>query len=469
MQLTFSMLSRDEQDRVHRAALSVLDRVGLRIHHDPLRDALLAAGAPPGESSDAVRIPAGLVRDALAAVPRDWDLVDQFGQPLPAAGTPHFVARLLLPEVLDYGQTETRPPVIADVVNLCQLAADLPGASIVYKTDCQCSDLSRELNYLETVAAVYRNSTRPCLANPIDPAATRYWVELGEAATGEPIAARPIVRCGIPATSPFQIDADSAQSLIYLARKKAPIICMAMPISGISAPLTLAGTIVQHTAEVLGLITAAQVINPGAPVAFAGAPCTMNMSTGSIVMASPALAIFNNALTAMARYYDLPAYTGATYTDARMPGVQCGIEKALSTLVRMAAGGEIGMLGGDLRAATVISYEQLLIDYAVWEASRRIVAGIAVTTDTLAEDVIARVGHDGQFLTDDHTLKWLRQGEHVAGHLFDRGGSAQSMLELAHARVEEILARPWESPTPTAARERIDRYVREETRRIRTA
>lgn len=472
MQIRFSTLSPDEQETIHKSALTVLERVGVRIHDDALSRILRQAGAPIGPSNDTICFPPQMVTDALAAAPKGWDLMDQFGNQLPPAEESRFGARLLLPEVLDHGQQETRLPCKQDIINLCQLASTLPKASIVYKTDCHCSDLSEELNYLETIAAVYKNSTRPCLANPINPDATRHWVELGEAATGTRISEHPVVRCGIPITSPFQIDADSAESLIYLAKKKAPVACMTMPIAGISAPMTLAGVLVQHTAEVLALITAAQIINPGTPVAFAGTPCTMNMATGNIVMASPALPIFNNALTMMAQYYGLPSYTGATYTDALVPGVQCGVEKALSTLMRMAAGPNIGMLGGDLDAAKVISYEQLLIDYDIWEAAKSVLRGVKVEPDTLAQEVFERVGLDGQFLTDPHTISWLRGDEHFLGQFFNRTGSGekrQSMLEKAHARVEEILAQDWESPVPSAAIERIDAYVREEMTRIHSS
>jgi trimethylamine--corrinoid protein Co-methyltransferase len=471
MQIRFSALNPNEQQAIHLTALSILERVGIRVHNDTLYRILKRAGARAGQSDPWLRLPQQMVAEALDAAPQEWDLMDQTGNHLPLpAPEPRFVARLLLPGVLDYDQPQPRLPRTQDIVNLCRLANALPQASIVYKTDCACSDVPEEFTYLETIAIVYKNTTKHCLANPINPDSTRYWVELGEAATGKPIGEQPVVLCGIPATSPLQIDKDSGESLIYLTKKRAPVNCMTMPIAGLSAPMTLAGTLAQHTAEALALITAVQVINPGTPVCFAGAPCTANMKTGNIVMASPAHPLFNNALTTMARYYGLPSYASATYTDAVTPSIQCGAEKALAALSGMAAGSDIGMLGGDLCAAKVVSLEQLLIDYDVWEAACRVLRGVVVGPATLAQEVIERAGASGQFLTDSHTLAWLRRDEQSLGQLFNRDGSyekAQTMLEKAHAKVKQVLATRKESPVSSAAIHRIDTYVREEKGRIK--
>ena len=470
MRIRFSALNLDEQEAIHHAAVQVLERVGVRVHNLQLLSILNKAGASIGSSNETVCFPQQMVGEALRAAPKRWDLMDQLGKPLPLpAPEPRFVARLLLPRILDHGERQPRPPSTQDIVDHCRLANALPEAHIVYKTDCACSDVPDKLTYLTTIATVFKNTTKHCLANPINPDATRYWVEMSEAASGRAIDEHPGVLCGIPVTSPLQIDSDSAESLIYLANKGAPVNCMTMPNAGLSAPLTLAGTLVQHTAEILALITAVQSINPGTPVCFGGTPCITDMKSGNIIMGSPALPLLSNALATMARYYDLPAYTVATYTDAVVPEVQCGIEKAFATLSGMASCSDIGMLGGDLGAATILSQEQFLIDYEIWEACSRVVKGIAVDSTTLANEVIERVGPGGLYLTDVHTLSWLRQKEHFVGQLFNHIGSRDAkdaMLEKAHTRAQMILAQEPERPVSTAVVEHIDAYVADESQRI---
>jgi trimethylamine:corrinoid methyltransferase-like protein len=137
----------------------------------------------------------------------------------------------------------------------------------------------------------------------------------------------------------------------------------------------------------------------------------------------------------------------------------------MSALVGVANGSTVGMWGGDLQDAMTISYEQLLIDYDIWESAWRVLCGIQVDAETLAPDVIQRVGHDGAFMTDPHTLSRLRHDEGALGQFFVRGepDAGASMLERAHAHVERVLSEDWRSPVSEAALERIDAYVRKES------
>ena len=468
MRTQLHVLARGEQESTHQTALTLLERVGIQVKNPALYQLLRQAGAACDEAGQIVRFPPQMVVEALAETPRQWDLMDQVGNrfPLPTE-QPYFVARVLLTQVLDYGQNEPRAPRKEDISNLCRLADALPEAHIVYKLDCPVTDVPKELAYLETIATVYKNSSKAVLANPINPEATRYWVELGEAATGVPIREQPLVICGMPATSPLTIDAQTGDSLIYLAKKQAPINCMTMPIAGASSPLTLAGTVAQHTAEVLAMIVAAQIINPGTPISYAGMACALNMKTGTITMASSALVLFSSALTEMAKFYGLPAMTSAHYTDTFLADVQCGVEKALPCLAGMAAGSDGGMFGGDLNDAMTISYEQLLIDYDIWTMASRVLRGVQVDSETLAQEAIERVGHGGSFLADPHTLAWLRRDEHYLGQFFNRGEQGKTMMEKAHERVQEILASSKGSSVRPEVVERIDAYVRDETERIR--
>jgi trimethylamine--corrinoid protein Co-methyltransferase len=470
MQARFNVLSSDEQQRIHQAALAILAKVGLRINSLSLFNLLQRAGLPSDTARHTVCFPRSVVTDALNAAPKHWIRRDQNGYPLPPPSEqPYFVARVLLNQVLDFGAQKPRPPQTQDIVNLIRLAGSLPKSHIVYKVDCPCNDLPEDLNYLETIATVYKNTSKHILANPIGLDSTRYYVELAEVVTEKPIREQACLLCGIAVTSPLTLDKDSAESLLFLLQKGAPVNCFGMPIAGASAPLTLAGTLAQHTAEVLALVSITQLIARGTPVAYGGMSTTLNLRTGNLSMAAPAVDVLTNAATTMARFYGLPAYNAANYTDASGPDVQCGVEKAISAMVGMAAGSDVGMFGGDLHDAMTISYEQLLIDYDIWEAVSRLLRGIRVDSDTLAEEAIERVGHSGGWLTDPHTLAWLRRDEHAFGQFFVRGEPAvqKTMLHRAHERVAGILSEDYTSPVPAHVIERIDAFVAGEKDAIR--
>ena len=469
MRVRFSVLSQDDRQMINRTALVILEKVGVQVKSSSLFRLLRKSGLPSDEASQTVCFPSQTVNDALAAAPKNWTQTDQLGNPLPSpADQPFFIARVLLNWVLDFGHREPRLPKKHDIKNLIRLSDSLPKSHIVYKVDCPCSDVAEEFTYLETIATVYRNTNKHIVANPINEQAARYYVELGEAATGKPIRGQMRLLCGIAVTSPLTIDKDTGDSLVFLLERGAPINCFGMPIAGASGPVTLAGTVAQHTAEVLALVTAVQILNPGTPVGYGGASPTLNLKTGNLSMAAPAVNVLTNATTTMATHYGLPAYNAANYTDASVPDVQCGVEKAISAMVGMAAGSAVGMFGGDLHDAMTVSYEQLLIDYDIWESVSRLIAGIQVDSETLAQEVIERIGHSGDMLTDPHTLSWLRRDEHFFGQFFVRGErqAEKSMVERAHERVNEVLSKEEDALVSPDVIERIDAYVRQEKQLI---
>lgn len=103
---------------------------------------------------------------------------------------------------------------------------------------------------------------------------------------------------------------------------------------------------------------------------------------------------------------------------------------------------------------------------------RRWARGMAVDDDTLAVDVIGRVGPRGQFLDDDHTVAHLRKGVLMRTMLFEHGsretwlaGGAKTLVEVARQKAQDPTtctrvpvgsrewpggqARPWRCPVAT--------------------
>lgn len=470
MKVQFNTISRDEQEMIHLAALNILERVGFRVKNSSLLRRLRQKGVQPVESNDIVYFSRQMVADAVTATPKQWIRTDLLENPLPdPVGQPYFIGRVLLNQVLDYGQNEPRSPRKQDIINMIKLVGFLPKCFIVYKVDCPCSDVPSELTYLETISTVYMNTSKHILANPINLTSARYYVEMGEAATGKSIRGQTWLSSGVAATSPLTIDRDSGDILLFLLDKGAPVNCFSMPISGVSAPVTLAGTIVQHTAEVLALITMAQMIVPGTPVGYSGMSTVMDLKKGNYAMSTPVVFLLANATITMAKYFGLPTFNPANYSDSLVSDIQCGFEKGMSSLIGMAGGSDVGMFGGDLHDAMTISYEQLLIDYDIWEAVCRIIRGVQVDSKTLAQEAMERVGNSGDWLTDPHTISWLRREEHVFGQLFVRGGNRRvkrTMLDTAHERVVKILDEDKGSPVSSDAVQRIDAYTAREKQAI---
>jgi trimethylamine--corrinoid protein Co-methyltransferase len=150
------------------------------------------------------------------------------------------------------------------------------------------------------------------------------------------------------------------------------------------------------------------------------------------------------------------------YSDSYYLDVQAGIEKAAFTLMIALSQADLVLMGGPLNNAAHQSCESAVIDHDIWELVDRCTTEIRVDEETLAYESAVQVGIGGSYVETDHTLRWLRSGEHYYGGSYNRTGrpgTEYTMLERAHQRAEAILKKPFAFHAPVDAVERIQRYV----------
>ena len=164
----------------------------------------------------------------------------------------------------------------------------------------------------------------------------------------------------------------------------------------------------------------------------------MNMRTGYLSMGAAETCLLSSGEMALAKYYGLPSTRMGGYSDSQWPDVQAGIEKAMALLILAQSEADFVTMGGPLDNAAHHSYEQVVIDHDIWEMAQRLTREIVVDDDTLAYDVIEKIGPSGSFLGDTHTRRAVQAGEHYYGGSFNhmgRTGEEYTMLARAHERV----------------------------------
>lgn len=122
---------------------------------------------------------------------------------------------------------------------------------------------------------------------------------------------------------------------------------------------------------------------------------------------------------------------------------------------------------GMLEMGMTMSYEQLLIDQEIVRMIRRILQGIAVDKDTIALDVIRKVGPAGNYLSERHTLKYMRQ-ELSATNLINRKmreswekSGAKDIAMAAREQAVAILESYQPTPLPSDVQKKIRDIVLE--------
>ncbi len=463
---TVSLLDRRSLDRIHSESLRLLDEVGVRVENAGCREVLLRAGAKAVGVTDVVRLPGAMVDEALAQVTKTYDLVHPGGERFRIPdGRQHAGVRVKMPKLLDYGATDFRPPRRLDVIDLCRIMNALPGAEFSLAIQYPSSDVPPEIDVADTLGLVFAVTGRFSLCAPGNVDDARTSLDLAMVAAGTDSLDRdPGTWVEINTTTPLTLGDREGSIILHVVGRGCPVDLGPMPIAGVATPATLAGNLLLGNAEALFLCTLANAVWPGIKVLHATTGSLMNMRTGYLSMGSAETCLISSGELALAQYYGMPTTRMGGYSDAQWPDVQAGIEKAMAILTLAQSEADFVTMGGPLDNAAHHSFEQVVIDHDIWEMAQRLTREIVVDDDTLASDIIERIGPGGSFLGERHTRRHVQAGEHYYGGSFNHSGRSReeyTMLARAHQRVEEILAQPFEYGAPPEVVRRIRDYVRD--------
>jgi trimethylamine:corrinoid methyltransferase-like protein len=227
-----------------------------------------------------------------------------------------------------------------------------------------------------------------------------------------------------------------------------PVCVNSSAVAGATAPVTLAGNVVQMNAEMLAALTILQLHRPGAPVVYAAHPMAMDMKTGMASISTGEVGLMSAACVEIGRFYGLPTASNGICTDACTPDPMATLEKWASGYLPMMAGANVNGGSGSLACVGTVSLEQVVIDNDVYGHFFRQVRGLQVDEESLAAEVIAGVGPGDSYIMEDHTLTHFRS-EYYYSPLANRlnaptweAAGAHDALDRAADIVHAILAAP---------------------------
>jgi trimethylamine--corrinoid protein Co-methyltransferase len=165
----------------------------------------------------------------------------------------------------------------------------------------------------------------------------------------------------------------------------------------------------QINAEILSGVVIHQLRENGAPFVYGAACTSTDMRTTIMPHGAPEFPMLGAVFAQLARYYDLPSWSTAGNSDAVIPDQQASIEWTNSLLLAELSGANIVHDVGYLGTGLVGALESLPICNEIMEIVRYVGRGIRIDSDTLATEVIERVGPGGHYLTDKHTLEHFKE------------------------------------------------------------
>jgi trimethylamine--corrinoid protein Co-methyltransferase len=230
-----------------------------------------------------------------------------------------------------------------------------------------------------------------------------------KAVTGsDDIGSKPVLSCHISPSAPLRWTPATCDIIMHVLDEGVPFYILPAPVAGATSPVTLAGHLVQHNAQILSGVVIAQTLRAGHPVVYCNAHTIFNMREGNPIIATPETLLLRQAGAQMARMYNVPSHSIGFDTDAHIVDQQCVWEKALSAMACVSAGIDVMVNLGMYSTGLNVSFESLVIDHEIFSQLRRFQRGIEVTDDHLAVDVINKIGTWGSYLEEEHTLKHFR-------------------------------------------------------------
>ena len=437
--------------QVHQASLTVLARTGVHVEHAAARDLYRQGGARV--DGHRVFISEEMVKTALDSAPSRVLLAGRDpandvlleGKRVYAGtgGSPTMM--------LDPGADTVRPATLDDLRQMTALVDALPNCDFVVMP-VYPTDVPEELAPVNRFYACLTNTTKHVMGGVGTTEGARQIVALGILLAGslEALQARPLVSAITSwMVSPLHLDTVVTDILLTWCSYGLPVALSAAPMAGSTAPVTLAGSLVQLNAEQLSGIVLTQLARPGTPVLAGYIPGVADMRSGGYLGGTVEFGMMQAAAAQMAHFYGVPIYCSGGMSDAKLPDAQTGYEKMATFLLAALGGGNyIHHAIGMVTNMSAASLEGAVIDDEIVGMAMRALRGIEVTEETLATEAIDRVGPGGHFLMDPLTLQFMRS-EFFRPRVADRQNRASWEAEgkrdtrvRACARVTELLSRP---------------------------
>jgi len=475
------ILSKEEIYDIHMSTLDVLEHVGVLVESEEALKMLDEMGAVVDFRSKKAHFGPDLVKEALRKTPSGFTL---------HARNPKFNLRIESDRVyfLDGGlptnvidiEGNRRPATLKDVVDFTRLYDCLEYVDLM-ALGLFPTDIPESVHHAHVYLARVENTDKAAFYGYYarGRVVAQDLIKMASVVAGgfDELRKNPVIMGWENPISPLSHGRAQTEMVLEFAKSGLPIHIGSAIQSGATGPISLAGVLVQQNAEVLsGIVIAQSAAEPGKrpPIVYGAVPALADMRYGTMVYGAAEPALMNVASAQLARYYGLVCRGNGGTSESKIVDAQAGYESAITLLAAALGGANLIMnaVGGALEPGVgAMSFEKAVLDNDVAGMVSRILEGITVTDETLAVDVISRVGSGGHYLAQKHTLELFKR-EHFVPKIGDRKDSrswakagAKDVREAARERAERILKEHRPEPLDRTVREELIKIVKDVEKR----
>jgi len=462
-------------DDIHNATLEVLQRTGVVFKLPEALKVFHESGAYVDSPTQRVHIPPYLVQEAIEKAPsRVTVYAKNPEKSMRFEGERvHFSPACTPVFAYDLDTRLRRPATLKDFENITRLMDFLErvdeGFGSVYP-----QDVPEKSVHAHIMLTQLKNTEKCVRGMPQGATVARDCINMMSMVAGgeEELRRKPRLLCIVNAVSPLQWDMKNMGGALEYARVRQPVALTPEVMAGSTGPVTLAGTMVQHNAEVLSMLTLMQLMHPGTPVIYGASSTITDMRTSMLRLGAPEHGLMHVGFAQLAKRYNLPTRGVAGVSDSKDLDLQAGYETAFNLLLAVLAGFNfITYALGSIDLSLSISYEKIMTDHDLIGMVERLVRGVTVSDETLALDVIDTIGPGGHYLAHKHTRDYHRK-EHFIPQLLDtqsyeswaKAGS-KNLRDKAREDVKRILQEHQPPGLEKELETRLEEYVTQVERR----
>jgi len=471
-------LDEDLVEEIIAQAQEILLKLGVEVHNDGVIGLFAEHGARIDRATHRVFFTDEIIEKALETAPASFKLHDALGRQTHdfSGDNVHFTPGSAAINILDHNDNRARRPTTADYVRYAKLVSRLDHLAS-QSTALIPGDVHQNISDSFRLYLALMYGEKPVVTGTFTIDAFNVMRDLQLAVRGskEELKAKPLCVFSCCPTAPLKWSDVTSQNVVDCARWSIPVEFISMPLSGFVAPVTLVGSLVQHTAETLSGLAISQLTNPGAPVLWGGSPAIFDVRYETTPMGAIETMMIDCAYNEIGKHLGLPTQAYIALSDAKLLDAQAGIESSMGATLAALAGVNNVSGPGMLDFESCLSLEKLVVDNEICGMALRMLRGIEPREDFPVLPRFEELLKERHLLISKHTRRHLRQEHYFPGPVIDRANRSRwleegglTLGERAYREVERLVGEYQPSRLPEATKRELTRLIEKEARRYGT-
>ncbi len=449
MRPVLRFLSDELIEKIVGEAREILCKLGVEIHNKDILFMLGEHGAKVEMDRYHVFLTDEIIESALKAVPKSFKLYDVLGNETHHFSdyNVYFTPGSAALNILDYETNEIRKPKTTDYVRYVKVVSQLDNIAS-QSTAFIPADVCEKISDSYRLYLSFLYCEKPIVTGTFTMEAFNIMKEFQVIIRGskEELKSKPLTIFSCCPTSPIKWSNVTSQNVVDCANFSIPVEFVSMPLSGFMAPVTLVGTLIQHTAETLSGVVISQFTNPGTPILYGGSPAIFDVRYETTPMGAVETMMIDCAYNEIGKYLGMPTQGYISLSDSKQLDAQAGLESGVGATLAALCGINNISGPGMLDFESCQSLEKLVLDNEICGMTIHLLKGIEPKEDFPSLPRFQELLKEQHLLISEHTRRYLNEEFYFPGVVIDRASRTRwqeegsiTLLERAHGEVERII------------------------------